>query len=102
MGRRRGGRGTGNGWAFFALLIVLGVGLSLAIAWTIGMISDTVKGHAMTIAFFAMTIALIIPIALSYREARARGIVWFILWIIALIMIIVFAILNAGFGFGWF
>ena len=89
MGRRRGGgRGTRDGLAFFALLIVLGVGLSLGIAWTIGMAVPSVRATAFNIAFFIMTIALIIPIILSFREARARGTVWTVLWVIALIMII--------------
>ncbi|MCL2234598.1 MAG: hypothetical protein FWC02_02845 [Firmicutes bacterium] len=99
MGRRR--RSGGDGLAFFSVLIVIGVGLSLAIAWTIGMISPRVGGVAMDIAFIIMTIALIVPVILSFRARKDRGIVWFILWIIALIMIIVFGILMFGLG-RWF
>jgi ABC-type xylose transport system permease subunit len=69
------------------------LGLALLLSWilsALGLSTDVARW----IENIAIAIALIIPLFLSYYEARRRGTAWFVLWIIAVILVIVFYVLN--------
>lgn len=84
--------GSGNWLSFFSFIAVMLLGLALAISITIGKIWPDADSVAGWIKSIAIAIALIIPLIYSYYEARRHGNVWFVLWIIAVILIIVFYI----------
>ena len=89
--RRKGG--SGDFLAFLSFVAVLLLGLALLLSWVLSFfeLSTTIAGW---ISSIAIGIALIVPLFLSFREARARGNVWFILWIIAALLVAAFYILT--------
>jgi len=76
------------------------IGLGLALSWLFGLLADTLvdfkagRDVAAWIRHVAIAIALIVPLALSFREARRRKLLWFILWIIAVVLVVGFYILG--------
>ncbi|MCL2062008.1 MAG: hypothetical protein FWH03_05220 [Firmicutes bacterium] len=71
------------------LLMALGVGTHVAgLGWG--------AGFAGWLSRIAIAMALTVPMFLSYYEARRQGTVWFVLWVIAIILVVVFYVL------GWF
>ena len=102
MRRNRGRRGgSGDFWALFSFIIVLLLGLALVLSFVFFWIPG-VSAFAGWIEHIAIAAALIIPLILSYREARVRGTVWFVLWVIAVVLIVVFYILlRVGPFAGW-
>lgn len=81
------------GWlAFFSFVAVMLLGLALAISFTIGRVWDSAADIAGWIKNIAIAIALLVPLFYSYKAARRYGKTWFILWIIAVILIVVFYI----------
>ena len=101
MSRRTRGNGTGDGLTFFSLIVVLVLGAALALVLIFGFI-DAVRGFGFWVERIAIGAALVIPIILSYREARARRRVWFVLWVIAVILIVVlYILLMTGPRVGW-
>ena len=81
-----------------AFVSVMIMGLGIAIAVILGKIDVWSKGHTHFagvgnwIQRIAIAIGLIVPMFWSYYEARTRGQTWFVLWIIAIILITVFYI----------
>jgi hypothetical protein len=70
------------GLALLLSFIFNRVGINTTIVWIIERV--------------AIAIAIMIPLVLSYREARRLGTVWFVLWIIAVILVVVFYVLNVS------
>jgi len=92
--------GTGEFLVFFAFLAVMLLGLGLALSWLCGLLADKIEAFtvgkvlAVWIRNIAVALALIVPIALSFKEARARGALWVILWIVAAALVVCFYILS--------
>lgn len=42
----------------------------------------------------AIALAVVVPCVLSYREARRQGTVWFVLWVIAIILVVACYVLS--------
>lgn len=92
MARRTRTRGS---WlALFSFIAVMLMGLGIAIGVILG---NWVSGAASVgnwIKNIAIAIGLLVPMFYSFYEARRQGTVWFVLWVIAVILIIVFYILG--------
>lgn len=86
---------SNTGW--LSLLSFIAVML-LGLALTISFICNATKLDTGKIASYiervALAIAIIVPVFLSYYEARRKTTVWFVLWVIATVLIVVFYILN--------
>ena len=70
--------------------------LLLALAITIGAILGWWKEFAQIAGYIkgiAMTIGLIVLCWYSYYDARTRNSTWFIIWVVAVVIVIVFQIL---------
>ena len=93
MRRRRSGGGTGQWMPFLSFVAILLLGLALMLIFTIGRVWGDFASIGRIIERIAIAIALIVPLILSYYEARSRGTVWFVLWVISMILVIVFYIL---------
>ena len=91
--RNRGGRGSGDLLALLAFIAIMLLGLALMLRFILGAIDSVNDGISGWIERVALAIAIFIPALLSYREARRRGTVWFVLWVIAIILVVVFYIL---------
>ena len=94
-------RNTGRDfWSFFAFVAVMMLAVALVISLILGPSGLNVSGAegvARWIRDIAIAIALIIPLIMSFRyaisrwrEGRRAGVVWFVLWIVAIILIVVF------------
>lgn len=97
MSRRTTTSRSTPGWLkLFSFIAVMLLGLALVISVVLGKwihVSGAVS-VAKWIEKIAIAIALVVPLFLSYYEARYnKSQVWFILWIIAVILIVVFYIL---------
>ena len=93
--KSKGTRGTGDFLTFLSFLAIMLLGLALALAalfnWLAGLETFSFEiGRTLAhwIERIAIAIALVIPLALSFREARARGTAWFVLWIIAVLLVV--------------
>lgn len=73
-----------------AFVSVMIMGLGIAVATILGKISSDFSRVGNWIQRIAIAIGLIVPMFWSYYEARMRGTVWFVLWIISIILIVVF------------
>ncbi len=91
MARRT--RGSGSWLALFAFIAVMLLGLALLLSFILGRLNIN-SNIVWILERVALAIAVIIPLVLSYREARRLGTAWFVLWIIAVILVIVFYVLN--------
>jgi hypothetical protein len=69
-------------------------GLGLAISLVLGEYIDVTgaKDIANWIQSVAIAIALIVPMCYSYYYVRGKSSAWFVLWIIAIILMVVFYI----------
>jgi len=85
------GRGSGNLLQFLAFLAVMILALALAASLVLFWIPG-VSVVAQWVQRIIIGLVLIVPMFVSYPEARRRGTVWFVLWIIAIILIVVFYI----------
>lgn len=88
--RTTGGRGTWLG--LFAFISVMLLALGIALGWILPALK-VATDVARILKDIAIGIALVIPAIYSFYEARRRGIVWFVLWVIAIILVAVFYIL---------
>ena len=97
--QKSSGGGTGV-LAFLAFLAVMLLGLALALSWLFGLLADKIdaftagKALAAWIRNISVAIALIIPLALSFGEAKRRGAGWVVLWIVAAALVVCFYILG--------
>lgn len=89
----------GSLFGLIALVAVMLLALAFMVSFIFGWI-DAVRSVAGIITKIATAIALIITIAASYPAARRRGKTWFILWLVA--AIIVFAAYILGISFKLF
>lgn len=72
---------------------VICVGLALLVAWILGFVkSASTVASALTI--IAECLAYIVVACYSFSYARAKGIWWLIAWVVAVVLIVVFKILN--------
>ncbi len=71
------------------LLIALAITIGAVLGWwsAFAAIAGYIKG-------IAMTIGLIVLCWYSYYDARMRNRTWFIIWVVAVIIVIVFQILG--------
>lgn len=93
MARRSGsGRSTGGWLRFFAFVSIMLLGLALAISFIFNRLG-VAESISTWITRIALGIAILIPAFLSYYEARNKSTVWFVLWIIAVVLVAVFYIL---------
>ena len=77
----------------FAAVMLLGLGI--AVATILGVFKSKFPSVARVghyIQRVAIAIGLIVPMFWSYYEARHRGNTWFVLWLVAVILITVFYI----------
>jgi len=94
-------RGTGDFLAFLSFVAVMLLGLAFALARLFGWLADITEifdfgvTAARWIQNIAIAVALIIPLALSFRVARKKGTLWFILWLIAVVLVVVFYVWGA-------
>lgn len=95
----RGRRSGGSYLGLFSFIAVMLLGLGIFLGWLLPVMKVT-GNIASVIKQIAIAIALIVPLIYSYYEARRHGTVWFVLWVIATILVVVFYILGAiGIGF---
>ncbi len=84
----------GGGWLkLLAFIAVMLLGLALMLSFILnklGLATDV----ASWIERVAVAIALVTPLFLSYYKARSLGTAWFVLWIIATVLVVVFYVLN--------
>lgn len=93
MATRRSTVRTEAGWLrMFAFISVMLMGLGIAVGVVLGKINGNFIGVGNWIKNIAIAIGLIVPLFYSYYEARRHSVVWFVLWIIAVILIVVFYI----------
>lgn len=94
MAQRRTTRSSGGWLSFFSFIAVMLLGLALMISF----ICEKAGWNAGTIPWIleriALGIAIVVPVILSYYEARRKTTVWFVLWVIATVLVIVFYILR--------
>ncbi len=70
------------------LLLALGITIGAVLGWCgFGGIANYIKG-------IAMTIGLIVLCWYSYFDARMRNRTWFIIWVVAVVIVVVFQILG--------
>lgn len=72
---------------------VICVGLALLIGWILGAISGA-GTVAAAFNIIAECLAYIVLACYSFGFARAKGIWWLIAWVVAVVLIVVFKILN--------
>jgi len=104
MSRRRRGGSTGDRLAIFSFIIIIMLGAALATVLILSAVPGPpgLRTAALWLERVAIALALTIPIALSYREARVRSRAWFAVWIVSLVLIIILYFLNiAAPTFGW-
>ena len=89
--------------AILSFIAILLLGLALMLGMVFGWIGN-MNGFRGWIERIALAIAIVVPLILSGRYAIRRwrdrsrsGTVWFVLWIIAVILVVVFYVL----GFFW-
>lgn len=88
-------RSAGSWLSVFSYIAVMLLGLGITISVVFGWINNaTINGVAAWIKHIAIAIALIVPLFYSYYEARRHGTTWFILWIVAVILVVVFYVLG--------
>lgn len=76
--------------------LVVFIGAAMAIVGILHVVGITALDTAANwIKSVCMAIALIIPVILSYRIARHKGTVWFVLWVVFVVLIVVGIILAA-------
>ena len=77
----------------FRSIVVLMIALAIAIGAVLGWWKEfaAIAGY---IKGIAMTIGLIVLCWYSYYDARMRNRTWFIVWVVAVIIVIVFQILG--------
>lgn len=85
------------GWMIgLSFWLVVIIGAVMAIVGILHVVGVTaLDGAANWIKGVCIAIALIIPVVLSYRLARNKGTMWFVLWVIFVILIVVGIILAA-------
>ena len=93
MARRSSSRSTGSWLALFSFIAVMLLGLALVLSFVFGWI-DGMGGIVGYIKRVALGIAICIPLVLSYHEARRKSQTWFILWVVATVLVVVFYILG--------
>ena len=93
MARRSSSRSTGSWLALFSFIAVMLLGLALVLSFVFGWI-DGMGGIVGYIERVALGIAICIPLVLSYHEARRKSQTWFILWVVATVLVVVFYILG--------
>lgn len=85
---------SNSGWlSLFSFVAIMLLGLALMLAF----IFDALKVNesiSTWIERIALAIAMIVPAVMSYREARKKTTVWFVLWVIAVVLVVVFYILG--------
>lgn len=93
MAKRSSSRSSGSWLALFSFVAVMLLGLALVLSFVFGWIDGmgNVVGY---IERVALGIAICIPLVLSYHEARRKSQTWFILWVIATVLVVVFYILG--------
>lgn len=78
--------------SFIAVLLMgLGIAIGVAFGW---IHSATINNVGAWIKHIAIAIGLIALCMYSYYEARNHGMSWFILWVVAVVLIVVFYILG--------
>lgn len=87
-------RSNGSWLGLFSFVSVMLLGLAITLTVLLGRFVDDISQITSLIEKIAIAIALVVPLVFSYREARRHGTAWFVLWIIAVILIIVFYILG--------
>ena len=78
-----------------AFVSVMLLGLGIVVATILGVFKNKFPNVARVghyIQRVAIAIGLIVPMFWSYYEARTRGTTWFVLWLVAVILITVFYI----------
>lgn len=93
MARRSTTRSTGGWLSFFSFLAIMLLGLALAISFICSQlgVNEQISNWIERIAF---GIAIVVPVFMSYYEARRKTTVWFVLWVIATVLVVVFYILR--------
>lgn len=86
---------SNTGWlSLVSFIAVMLLGLALLISF----ICKVTKLNDGNISYYiervAFAIAIIVPVFLSYYEARRKTTGWFVCWIIATVLIVIFYILN--------
>lgn len=84
---------TARGWMFtlsFWLVVIIGAAMAIVgimhaagISWSW---FERVSSYVQHICF---TIAMFIPVVMSYQVARHKSTLWFVLWIIFVILVVV-------------
>lgn len=78
--------------AFVAVLLMgLGIAIGVALNWT-G--NATIMSIGNWLKNIAILLGLLVAIFYSYRAARTKTRVWFVLWIVAVVLIIVFYVIG--------
>lgn len=93
MAKKSSSRGTWSWLALFSFVAVMLLALALVLSFIFGWI-DAVAGAAAYIERVAMGIAISVPLVLSYREARRQSQTWFIIWVVAAVLVVIFYILG--------
>ena len=93
MARRSSSRSTGSWLALFSFIAVMLLGLALVLSFVFGLFVG-MGGVVGYIERVALGIAICIPLVLSYHEARRKSQTWFILWVVATVLVVVFYILG--------
>jgi len=81
---------------FLAFVAVLLIGIWATIVFIINQIDGITIDGPIVGLLNAVGVALgaIVAAVYSFRFARARGMVWFIIWVLAVIVIVVFIVLG--------
>ena len=92
--RKNNNNRSNSSWlALFSFVAVMLLGLALMISF----ICSALDGNESVSSFIeriAFGIAMVVPAVMSYREARRKTSVWFVLWVIAVVLVVVFYILR--------
>lgn len=94
MATRRTVRSNSSWLSVLSYVAVMLLGLALTITFICKMTKLSAGNVPYYIERVALAIAIIVPVFLSYYEARRKTTVWFVLWVIATVLIVVFYILN--------
>lgn len=87
-------RSTVSWLALFSFVAVMLLGLALMLSFIFSKLNIGGASLPGIIERIGLGIALIAPAVLSYREARKQSTGWFVLWVIAVILVVVFYILG--------
>lgn len=95
MSKQRRTSSTGTGISLgllskFSFWIVVIIGTAMCVVGILHVVGITAFDQAANyIKHVCMMLAMFIPIILSYRVARSKSTLWFVLWIIFVVLLVV-------------